>query len=71
MLEHGDSILIQPLLSTLIYHSELFSVNDRKNIIYDLVTQLGANSSLRTLHPVGQITKVNNDIVSSFQYDSV
>lgn len=49
---NGDSIHIKNLISSMIEYPNLFSIDDRKNIIYDLVIQLNINSSIRTLQPV-------------------
>jgi hypothetical protein len=50
--DNGDSIHIKNLITNMIEYPNLFSLDDRKNIIYDLVIQLNINSSIRTLQPV-------------------
>ena len=67
----GDSIVLQTLIDTLATHPELFSTIDRKTIIHDLITRLNINDTARILQPIGQITKLNNSVVSEFQSDKI
>lgn len=69
--ENSDSILIKPLLETLINTPSKFGVNDIQKIMQDLISKLDINSSLRFLSPIGNITKLNSDVISAYCTDEI
>lgn len=67
----ADSILLRPLLLILLNNATIFSETHIKNIVQDLIASLDIESCLRFLSPIGQITKLNDDIINNFKFNSI
>lgn len=67
----GDSIYLPPLLSALTNYNYKIGENKTQQIIQELITYLDLYSSVRFLSPIGQITKLNNDVITGFTNDSL
>ena len=63
-----DSILVQQLLYQLEQgvYNYLYSVNNIKDILYDLFARIDINSIIRMIQPFGVITKSSDDLLNSF-----
>lgn len=66
----ADSIKIQPLLNVLSEYSYIFSETRKKEILQDLIANLDIFSTIRFLSPIGQITKLNSNVISAFTNDN-
>lgn len=63
----ADSIYLPPLISTLIEYNYIIGESNIKTILHDLISKLDIFSSVRFLSPIGQITELNNDVISGFK----
>lgn len=68
---NADSILIKPLLETLIKFPQIFGDEKVKLIMQDLISKIDLYSSIRFLSPIGQITKLNDDLISAFESNKI
>ena len=65
------SIKLDTLFEQLLADPVKYSETDVKNIIQDLIAQLDIYSSIRFLPLSGHITKLNEDVISSFINDGI
>lgn len=64
-----DSILFSKLLSIMINNDYLFGDDRRTEIVHSLISNLNINSTQRFLNPLGHISKVADEILSTFIND--
>ena len=60
-----DSILIMKLLNIMEKHLYLFGTQQEKNIMQDLIASIDNSSTTRILLPIAQISKLNEQIITS------
>lgn len=69
--ESGESILLIELLTILTKNMYIFNIDKIKNIIQDLISQLDMSSVIRFLSPIGNITKLDTEVLNKFKTDSL
>lgn len=60
----GTCILLKRLLEIFVENSYLFNTQRVKTIVQDLISRIEASALIRLLTPIGNITKLNNDVIS-------
>lgn len=62
----ANSIYLPSLITMLTKYNYQIGDDNKKLIIQDLISQLDIYSSIRFLSPIGQITKLNDDVITGY-----